>query len=166
MTKDELKKLPLRWLVALAVRCVQRTLNDAPEAWAEVVTASGAFSRGKPVGRAARRAVEEWTGDESAAERKILAVAKAAVAAEQAARDADVATDIDGVFSATVSMESAGMDAVGYVLQTTEGDEQARRDYDRLIELANPYERTFLFTGDPIDPGADGALGPFREGVA
>jgi hypothetical protein len=196
-TADDLKKLPLRAIVALAARCARRVEplallpDDHPErenlraAVAEAIRVAEDFARGRPCPtvESAVRAIEAGQGAiqgdlsrenaYAAAVRAAHAAATAmdALALREAPEEkrlitgdpppqpfphlADLSADL-----AALGAFTAAMDAARAIASTDDFTRSAAEDYRKLLGLKlGQYPEA----GQPIDPSAEGPLGPPRS---
>ena len=195
-TAEDLKRLPLRAIVALAVRCARRVEHLAllpdrdPEAAecrsivTDALQMAEDFARGMPcpAGESLVRKLEKYQLDaegDSVRQDALAAVVQAASATAAAhntldiraepaeshplgpapepgplANLANVTADLAALCAFTAAVDAA--DAVGYSDTFIQG---AVHDYRTILGLnLGQYPEA----GQPIDPSADGPLGPLR----
>ena len=179
--EDDLKNLPLRAIVAYAVRCARRVrplygraggIADLAEHEAAVegaLSLAERFCFGDDVGQGAYGAAY-GAGDAA----DTAAAQDAARAASAAARAAAYAFDIPKsavydhpVYASRVAAEAvdaagAAARAAGHASDDAGTVEAAAKaDFDRLLEL---NQGAYPELGQPIDPTANGPLGPLWPG--
>jgi hypothetical protein len=143
VTEDELRKLPLRAIVAFAGRCARRV----QPLYSVAAGASDRLTHIHSVDRAINVA-EIWAGGGAADD----AAARAADDARAAANaDAAAADDATAAFA-------AGLAALAADAAARAADDAARRDYEALLAL---QLGDFPELGRPIDPSEAGPLGSF-----
>jgi mannitol/fructose-specific phosphotransferase system IIA component (Ntr-type) len=176
-SQDELKQLPLRALVALAARCARRvqpffTLpDDHPEKQRYVAAVERAirtaeeFARGIPVAAPdAARAASNYRGFAA------TAASAAAWAAEVASKASDAEAASDAV-QAVGCASGAAWDAARAVWDAARAAGNATDAYHAwftaaaasrsdLSQLRGLGLGRFSELGEPLDPSADGPLGP------
>lgn len=196
-TAEDLKKLPLRAIVALAARCARRVENlallpddhpgaaDCRQRVQQTLQMAEDFARGlhRPGGESLLRQLQECqqaaAGDEVRQD-ALAAVIQAAFAATTArnvldirsepverhplgpapepgplANLADVTADVAALCAFTAAVDAA--DALGYSDTFIQG---ALRDYRTVLDL---HLGAYPDSGQPIDPGPEGPLGPVRS---
>ncbi|MCY2991870.1 MAG: hypothetical protein NTY19_28935 [Planctomycetota bacterium] len=183
-TPDELKTLPLRAMVVYAVRCARRVqplfglAREIPHhekhlAAIEIaLTLSEQYCRGELIATAyavrAAYAVADAAAYAARAAHTVVAAAKAAYAADDAARTVYAAAYFSGharsgAYAARLAAAyaaatgAAGRAACAAAHFADDAKCAARSDYDCLRAL-NPGETPSL--GSPLDPSESGPLGP------
>lgn len=182
-TKDQLKKLPLRAIVAYAVRCARRVqplyrlarrIPDRERHQAAIETilmigerfcrdetaaAANAFTAGARTFSAAR-----VTGAADAAARAARAASAARAAnathaalVANAARAASAAAEAANAAEATETVEAANVAATNATNVAATNANAAGADYDRLVSL---NLGVYPNLGQPIDLAENGPLGP------
>src|SRR5271166_2618355 len=190
--QDQLAKLPLRAIVAFAVRCARRVqpLGRVLTEYRQVevddaIAIAEGFARGGKADRAAARAVDaaraaaakaaadsDWVDADDAeaaaawADATVRAVDAAACAARaaNAARAADIAA-ADAAAARAAAAADAAEDTARAAWDTGRAASRtaARGDLQQLLALELGRPGTL---GKPIDPAEDGPLGPLWPNAA
>jgi hypothetical protein len=155
-TRDELRQLPTRAIVAYAARCARRLQSSSgvpgsspesilpPLAVEHAIRSAEAFALGEPV-------ANPWSA---------AAAARSAVAATAATGGAIAAmAAANAAMAAAAATQAADPSWLAWSVSLGADVEAARRDFDQLRELELGQ---YLGLGEPIDPSETGPLGPLR----